>query len=109
MISIKVLFHKIRFLLNQRKFRYYLFIGLIALYFLYHFFSGQRGIISFFKLSKQQTVLEQEIKNLENTKETLNKKIQSMQAKSLDLDLLDEKARQDLGLNKEGETVYHYE
>lgn len=84
-------------------------IGLIALYFLYHFFSGQRGIVSFFKLSKQQTVLEQEVQNLEHTKEILNKKISSMQAHSLDLDLLEEKARQDLGLNKEGETVYHYE
>ena len=105
----KELLYKIRILIGQKRLRYYVVIGLITLYFLYHFFSGQRGIVSFFQLSKQQTVVEQEIHNLEQTKETLNKKIKSMQAKSLDLDLLEEKARQDLGFSKEGETVYHYE
>ncbi len=82
---------------------------LLCSYFLYHFFSGSRSILFLFETDKTKQSLEKEIDDLKKQKELFNKKIKVMQPKSLDKDLLEEKARRDLGKIKEGETVYYYD
>ena len=80
----------------------------LLLYFIYHFFSGNHSILSLFEIKKKQEVLDQEIDDLKKRKDVFNKNIQVLQPHSLDKDLLEEKARKDLGKIKEGETVYYY-
>lgn len=82
---------------------------LLILYFIYHFFSGHHNILSLFEIDKNKHTLDKEVENLKKQKEKLSKKIKIMQPQSLDKDLLEEKARKDLGKIKEGETVYYYE
>jgi cell division protein FtsB len=82
---------------------------LLLSYLIYNFFSGKRNILSLFEIDKNQTALEKEIDDLKAQKELFNKKITVMQPQSLDKDLLEEKARRDLGKIKQGETVYYYE
>lgn len=88
-----------------------LFIILLSLisYFIYHFFSGNHSILSLFEIDKNKQTLDTEVENLKKQKEKFRKKIKIMQPQSLDKDLLEEKARKDLGKIKEGETVYYYE
>ena len=84
-------------------------ILLLSIYFLYHFFSGNHSILSLFEIDKKNDGLDKEISALKNQKTIYDKKIKVLQPQSLDKDLLEEKARQDLGKIKEGETVYYYE
>lgn len=82
---------------------------LLVSYFIYHFFSGKHSILSLFEIDKNKQALDQEVESLKKQKEKFSKKIKIMQPQSLDKDLLEEKARKDLGKIKEGETVYYYE
>ena len=82
---------------------------LLLSYFLYHFLSGNRSILSLFEVDKKKQSLDKEIAELKTQKELFNKKIKVMQPQSLDKDLLEEKARRDLGKIREGETVYYYD
>ena len=82
---------------------------LLISYFIYHFFSGKHSILSLFKIETNKQILDKEVLYLKKQKEKFSKKIKIMQPQSLDKDLLEEKARKDLGRIKEGETVYYYE
>lgn len=78
----------------------------LSFYIVYHLISGDRGFLSLFRLSKQYQILSQEIKTLEQQKQHLEKKVYMLKPESLNLDLLDEQVRRNLGYCKKGETVY---
>ncbi|NRB10764.1 MAG: septum formation initiator family protein [Rickettsiaceae bacterium] len=78
----------------------------ILLYFLFHSIYGSRGIISYFKL---QAELERSHKTLEMLRAErleIENRTRLLRPNSLDKDLLDEKARNVLGLAKPNEQVF---
>ena len=69
----------------------------IISYFIFHIFSGARGIISWTKLNKEITLLEKELKDLKEENEFLENKIGLIRSDNLDLDLLEEQAHSVIG------------
>ena len=92
--------------ISKKTFLTILVLIFITSYLLYQLFSGNRGILTLFKLSEKSDILKSEISKLENQKNTLEKKVKMLKPESLNLDLLDEQVRRKLNYGKEGETVY---
>lgn len=82
-----------------------LFVILIS-YFSYNILSGDRGILSLFQLTEKHKILKDEVKILEEEKRILQSKVNRMKPESLDLDLLEEQARKNLGYAQKNETIY---
>lgn len=85
---------------------YFTFFALIS-YFIFCLIFGQKGLIRYFELR-------QEIANKDLTKQELldeivvkKNKVQGLSDDSLDLDLLDEEARKNLGYSKKNEIVIY--
>jgi cell division protein FtsB len=81
----------------------------VMLYFIYYAFFGSKGVIKYFYLKS-------DLQNKELIKESLANKVQDkqnlvdgMNSKSLDLDLLDEESRKNLGYSGKDEIVIYDE
>ncbi len=70
---------------------------------MYFLINGQRGIISYFKLKKINTIYSKELNNLEYQNIALEDKIRRLQPNTLDLDYLEERLRKNIGLLKNNE------
>ena len=81
-------------------------LGIIFCYLLGYLIYGSKNVISLFQLSRKKEQLVKENKILEKDKEKLDKKVRSMKTESLDIDMLDEQARKNLGYSKEKEIIY---
>ena len=81
----------------------------IALYFIIYTIFGNRGVVDYFKLSsdlQQQSLVKDKLSiDIQNQKNLVN----GMQNESLDLDLLDEQVRKNLGYAKDDEIVIYQE
>lgn len=77
----------------------------IACYFIYHAFNGARGALSWAILSQKVERLEKEFSFLKEENDFLEKKIQSFRINNLDLDLLEEQARNVLGLAEKNDII----
>lgn len=75
-------------------------------YFSYHMLSGGRGIIAYFKLSNEITQLYTELETIRAERINLEHKANLLKSKSLDIDLLEERAKEVLGYAKPQETLY---
>lgn len=71
---------------------------LLIFYFAFHSLSGERGVFALIRLSKEYTEKNLILEDILSQKEILQNRVQLLYPKSLDLDLLDEVARNDLGL-----------
>jgi cell division protein FtsB len=60
--------------------------------------SGQRGFIAYLKLNKELKNKTFELNALTKQREVLESKVKLLYPKTLDLDLIDEIARKDMGL-----------
>jgi cell division protein FtsB len=80
-------------------------IFLLIIYFGYHSLNGQRGVFAYLKLKRDLAVQAQALSEVEGEKQLYEKKIKLLNPKSIDIDLLDELARRDLGLIGEGEYI----
>jgi cell division protein FtsB len=78
---------------------------LAVFYLAFHAVSGERGLLAYAKESRRLEALKAELKEVVAKREALSKKVRGMSSQSLDLDLLDEQARQVLGLAPKGEIV----
>lgn len=78
----------------------------LVFYFLYNILNGDRGILALFELSEKHKVLQDEVKILEEERAILQSKVSRMRSDSLDLDLLEEQARKNLGYGEKDETIY---
>jgi len=67
---------------------------------------GDRGILSLFKLTKKYASLEREVSALDSERKSLQSKVNRMKPESLDLDLLEEQVKENLGYAKGNETIY---
>ena len=66
-------------------------------YLFYFLINGDRGIISYLKVNKVNQILTTRLVNLEKNNNYLVDRIDRLKTKSLDLDFLDEKVRENTG------------
>lgn len=74
-------------------------------YFAFHAFHGERGVFALFQNQHQLIEVAQELEQARAERLTLEKRVSGLRVHSLDLDLLDEQARNMLGLSKENEML----
>ena len=80
---------------------------LITFYFVYHIFQGERGIISWFVLSKKVQHEENKLDQLIEQKEQIARRVSLLNPNSIDLDLLEELARKLLNYSKKNEIIVY--
>ena len=79
----------------------------IICYFIYYSIFGSKGISQYFQLKTELQQKELIKERLENTIENKQNMVNGMSLESLDLDLLDEEARKNLGYANEKEIVIY--
>ena len=85
---------------------YFIALGLI-LYFSFFTIFGQKGLVQYFKLKAQienKEIVKEELLDKMNIKKNM---VEGMNTNSLDLDLLDEQARKNLGYAGKNEVVIY--
>ena len=83
-------------------------IGLLAIcYFSYHLVEGDRGLFAYLKLQNDIRKAEAEYQITEMERERLEKRVKLLDSKNLDLDMLEERAREVLGLAHPDEVVIY--
>lgn len=73
-------------------------IILFGLYFAYHAFHGDHGLLAYAQVQARVQALEEDRATLEERKQALELRVQSLRSNALDGDLVDERARQTLGV-----------
>lgn len=81
----------------------------LILYFIYHSLSGERGIISLVKLRNTYSTLQEKLEKIRGERLNIEHKVNLLRSKSLDLDLLEERAKKILSYSKDNEIIYYYE
>lgn len=80
--------------------------GVLVLFYLgFHAVSGERGLFALFKETRRLEQLTAQLDEIRSNRELMEKKIKLMSNSSLDLDMLDERARTVLGLAGKDEVV----
>ena len=72
---------------------------------MYFLVYGQRGLLQYFYLSKQNQEYNERISQLTSENQYLSNRIQKLQPNTVDLDFLDEQVRKKLGLIDKNEIV----
>ncbi|MDR1598248.1 MAG: septum formation initiator family protein [Holosporales bacterium] len=80
-------------------------LGALAAYMLYHLFHGNRGLFALFEIRQVVSQERELVEQLRNEKSILLRDIRLLRPQSLDLDLLEERARDVLSLAGDGEIV----
>ena len=79
---------------------------MVVFYLGFHAVSGERGVVALFKESHKLEQLKAELVKITAEREALDAKVRGLSSNSLDLDLLDERARLVLGMAGKNEMVY---
>ena len=77
----------------------------IFLYLVYFLVYGQRGLLQYFYLSKQNQEYNETLDRLTSENKYLDNQIKKMQPNTVDLDFLDEQVKKKLGLIDKNEIV----
>ena len=77
----------------------------IFLYLVYFLVYGQRGLLQYFYLSKQNQEYNERLSQLTSENQYLSNRIKKLQPNTVDLDFLDEQVRKKLGLIYKNEIV----
>ena len=77
----------------------------ISIYLVYFLINGQRGLLKYFYLTKQNQEYSQTFVNLKVENKYYNDRIKRLQPNTVDLDFLDEQVRKKLGLIDKNEIV----
>jgi cell division protein FtsB len=77
----------------------------IFLYLVYFLVYGQRGLLQYFYLSKQNQEYNERLSQLTSENQYLSNRIRKLQPNTVDLDFLDEQVRKKLGLIDKNEIV----
>jgi cell division protein FtsB len=80
--------------------------GFFTVYFLFSFIFGDAGLFSYFKIQKTQGRLNHEIEELRGKNAELKKQIELLRS---DPHYIEQIARDQLGLVKDGETIYQFQ
>lgn len=82
-----------------------IFCTLLSLYFMFHGISGERGLLKMLYLRSEISEAQKISDNYKNQKDKLEEKVKLLSSSSLDLDLLDERARVILNLAAKDEFI----
>ncbi len=74
-------------------------------YFAYHAVEGERGLRSYFALQHRTETAQSALDALRGEREILERRVRLLRPDSLDLDMLEERARRILGFVREDERV----
>ena len=77
----------------------------IFLYLVYFLVYGQRGLLQYFYLSKQNQEYSETLAQITSENQYMNNRIKKLQSNTVDLDFLDEQVRKKLGLIDKNEIV----
>ena len=77
----------------------------IFIYLVYFLIYGQRGLLQYFYLSKQNQEYNETLTQLNSENQHMSNRIKKLQPNTLDLDFLDEQVRKKLGLIDKNEIV----
>ena len=77
----------------------------IFLYLVYFLVYGQRGLLQYFYLSKQNQEYNETLAQLTSKNQYMSNRIKKLQPNTVDLDFLDEQVRKKLGLIDKNEIV----
>ena len=77
----------------------------IFLYLIYFLVYGQRGLLQYFYLSKQNQEYSETLAQLTSENQYMSNRIKKLQPNTVDLDFLDEQVRKKLGLIDKNEIV----
>ena len=77
----------------------------IFLYLVYFLVYGQRGLLKYFYLSKQNQEYNETIAQLTSENQYMSNQIEKLQPNTIDLDFLDEQVKKKLGLIDKNEIV----
>jgi cell division protein FtsB len=81
--------------------------SVVAMYFIYYAFFGSKGVVKYFYLKNELANKELIKENLINKVQEKQNLVDGMNSKSLDLDLLDEESRKNLGYSGKKEIVIY--
>ena len=96
------------FRLFRKYLRQTIFISLgvcLLLYFAFHLLQGERGLLSYFQAQERLELAEGTLESLEAERQALEAKVTLLQDQTLDLDLLDQRARELLNMSLPGEKI----
>jgi cell division protein FtsB len=93
---------------NQKRRRFILLTvaGFFSVYFIFSFILGDAGLLSYFRMKRTQGQLSHEIERLHQKNAELKNQIESLRT---DPHYIEQIARQQLGLVKDGETIYQFQ
>ena len=83
----------------------FLTIFFISIYLVYFLINGQRGLLKYFYLTKQNQEYSQTLAKLKVENQYYNDRINRLQTNTVDLDFLDEQVRKKLGFIDKNEIV----
>lgn len=74
-------------------------------YFVYHMIQGERGLLSWRRLSQKIELAEDKLKTIQKEQSQLEQRVQLMRPNSLDPDMLEEQAREKLNFARKDEVI----
>jgi cell division protein FtsB len=80
---------------------------LLVCYFSYHLIEGDRGLFAYLKLQQETSQEQAQLRLIELEREKLEKRVDLLNPENLDLDMLEERAREVLGLAHPDEVVIY--
>lgn len=81
-------------------------LGIAVLgYFVYHAVEGERGLLSYFSMKHRVTVATATLEGLKSDRTVLDRRVRLLRPDGLDLDMLEERAREILNVVHEDEIV----
>lgn len=90
---------------NPLRFKSSLFLAFVFFYFAFHLVTGERGLLAYVRLKNEMENTRKESQLVQNQKLELSKNVAGLRDDSLNLDLVEELARKDLGYSKKDEVV----
>lgn len=91
--------------------KHYMVLGFCTLvlgYFILHSITGENGFLKALALQSALATKKMEIQSLQSERQALETRTKLLRPDSLDLDMLDERARAQLGMTKPNEYVIYY-
>lgn len=78
-------------------------------YFIYHMIQGERGFLSWRRMTQKIEAAEEKLTNIEEEQNYLKHRVSLMRPNSLDPDLLEEQAREKLNFARKDEVIIQNE
>jgi cell division protein FtsB len=79
----------------------------LVIYFIYHLIQGERGILSWMRLKQRIAIAEKRLDEVREEQNALEQRVHLLRPDSLDLDMLEERARSVLNFARKDEIIVH--